>query len=700
VRRYEAVVCPFCGCGCGFLVGVEDGEPVHVFPWSRDPVSRGRLCVKGWEAVRAYRSSDRLTSPLLGTGNGFREVSWRRALEEVVEALSGSDEVFVAASARSTNEACYLAAKLARALGVNHVDNCARLCHAPTVFALKEVFGTGAMTNPIDDVLEADHLLVVGSNTAEQHPAVFSRIVEAVESGSSLTVVDPRRTSVAELADVHLDPVPGTDVLLFLYMAKVIHEEGLIDRDFIDGRTVGYEGFVASFSSIDGEDVRRVCGVDPRDVEEAAIEYASADRSSVLYCMGVTHHGCGSDTVAALAALALMTGNVGRRGTGVNPLRGQVNVQGACDVGALPDSLPGYRSLEDKEDVERVWGFEVPDEPGVDLVEAFEPGRFEVYYLFGVNPVSSCPDPGRTVRALRRADVVIVQDVYPSETLEEADVVLPAACWLEETGTYTSTERRVRLSRAVVDPPGDARPDWWILREVGRRVAGEAFGYGSPREVFEEIRRVVPQYRGIDYGVLEERPEGVFWPCRRRGDVGERVLHGRRFATPSGKASFPSLEVSCSAGGDDGFPFVLVTGRVHSQFHTRTVTSRSPVLESEDPGPIVEMNPRDAGDVGVSDGDRVVVETRAGSGVFEVVVTDRIKEGVVFVPFHHGANSLVPVEPRDRSGTPAFKAVPARVVPVEGGRVRVGGGERGEVQEGSGGDGEEACEQAGVPGGG
>ncbi len=699
MRRYRPVVCPFCGCGCGFLVGVEDGEPVHVFPWPRDPVSRGRLCVKGWEAVRAYRSRGRLEAPLLNSGNGFKEVSWRKALDEVAELLSRSEEVFVAASARSTNEACYLAAKLARALGGNHVDNCARLCHAPTVAALKEVFGAGAMTNPIDDILNADHVLVVGSNAAEQHPAVFSRMIEAVDSGASLTVVDPRETAVARLADVHLDPLPGTDVVLFLYMARVIHEEGLVDVDFIEERTEGYERFVEAFSSVDEKDVRDVCDVDPGDVEEAALEYAGAGRASIVYCMGVTHHGHGSETVAVLAALALMTGNVGREGTGVNPLRGQVNVQGACDVGALPDSLPGYRPLSDGVELEKVWGFEVPEEPGADLLEALEPGSFDAYYLFGINPVASCPDPGRTKKALRGADVVVVQDVYPSETLEEADVVLPAACWLEETGTYTSTERRIRLSEAVVDPPGDARPDWWILKEVGSRVAEGAFRYRSPADVFDEIRKVVPQYRGIDYDRLRREPGGVFWPCASEDHPGTRILHSDGFATSSGRARFPRPEVP-RFERDERFPFVLVTGRVHAQFHTRTVTSRSPVLVSEDPGPVVEMNPKDASRVGVSDGDPVVVETEVGRSEFEVKTTRGVREGVIFVPFHHGANVLVPVEPRDPSGTPAFKAVPARVVPVEGGGVRTGRGEGREVQEGVEGGGREAVEQAGVPRGG
>ncbi len=538
--------------------------------------------------------------------------------------------------------------------------------------ALSEVFGSGAMTNSIPDLAEADCYLVAGSNTAEQHPIVYRRIVEGVEDGADLIVLDPRRTLVAELADLHLRVRPRSDLVVFLYMARVILEEGLHDEEFIEERTTGFEAFAEHVrGAVSEEDVRRIAGVDPEDVREAAVRYAEADRGCIVYCMGLTQHDIACRTLRALCALALLTGNVGRPGTGVNPLRGQNNVQGACDVGALATHFPGYRRVgpEAAEELARLWGFEAPEEPGLRLPEAFDSDEIAAMYVFGENPAVSEPNSRHAVRKLRNLEFLVVQDLYLTETAELADLVLPAAGWAERTGTFTATDRRVQLSERIVDPPGEARPDWWILEAVARRLGLKGFGHRSPREVFEEIRRVIPQYRGITYDRLRRRPGGIHWPCPSEDHPGTPILHAEGFATEDGRARFPRPEDveyrEPERDVDEEYPLILTTGRVYAHYHTRTITGRSRLLNDEVPGSFVEIHPRDAERYGVRDGEEVIVETPYGRWRCRARVTDRVREGVIFTPFHFGENALTPPDVLDpEAGIPEYKRVPARVRPA------------------------------------
>ncbi|WP_456483567.1 molybdopterin oxidoreductase family protein [Methanopyrus kandleri] len=529
------------------------------------------------------------------------------------------------------------------------------------------------MTNSIPDLVEADCYLVAGSNTSEQHPIVYRRILQGLEENDAdLIVLDPRRTQIAELADIHLQVRPRTDLIVFLYMAKVIVEEGLHDGTFIEERTTGFgrfRGYV--LEAVSEEDVRRIAGVDPEDVREAAVRYAEAERGCILYCMGLTHHDIATRTVRALCALALLTGNVGRPGTGVNPLRGQNNVQGACDMGALATLFPGYRPIntETANEMSKIWGFEVPNEPGLKLTEAFDADEITVMYVVGENPAVSEPNTRHAVEKLESLEFLVVQDLFLTETGELADIVLPVTGWAERTGTFTATDRRVQLAEKAVEPPGEARPDWWILEEVARRLGLEGFDHSSPREIFEEIRRVVPQYRGITYDRLRKRPGGIHWPCPSEDHPGTPVLHTERFATEDGKARFPRPEdleyEEPDRDVDDEYPLILTTGRVFAHFHTRTVTLRSRLLHREVPEPFVEVHPEDAEKFDVRDGDPVVVETPYGEWRCRAEVTDRVRKGVIFTPFHFGENVLTPHDVRDpESGIPEYKRVPARIRPA------------------------------------
>ncbi len=529
------------------------------------------------------------------------------------------------------------------------------------------------MTNSIPDLTEADCYLVAGSNTSEQHPIVYRRILQSIEENDAdLIVLDPRRTQIAELADIHLQVKPRTDLIVFLYMAKVIVEEGMYDGTFIEERTTGFETFREYvLEAVSEEDVRGIAGVDPGDVREAAVRYAEADRGCILYCMGITHHDIATRTVRALCALALLTGNVGRQGTGVNPLRGQNNVQGACDVGALATLFPGYRPIntETANEISKIWGFEVPDEPGLKLTEAFDTNEVTVMYVVGENPAVSEPNIHHAIEKLESLEFLVVQDLFLTETAELADIVMPAAGWAERTGTFTATDRRVQLAEKAVEPPGEARPDWWILEEVACRLGLEGFDHSSPREVFEEIRRVVPQYRGITYDRLRKRPGGIHWPCPSEDHPGTPVLHTEKFATEDGKAKFPAPEdleyEEPDRDVDDEYPLILTTGRVFAHFHTRTVTRRSLLLCREVPEPFVEVHPEDADEFGVRNGDPVVVETPYGEWKCRAEVTDRVRKGVVFTPFHFGENVLTPHNVRDpESGIPEYKHVPARIRPA------------------------------------
>ncbi len=503
------------------------------------------------------------------------------------------------------------------------------------------------MTNSVQDLEEAEVILVIGSNTTEQHPIIGERILSAVRKGTRLIVIDPRAIHLSRFATLHMRPRPGTEVAYLNGLARAIIAEGLQDEGFIASRTEGYEEFRRAVAGYTPERVEGITGIPASDLVEAARLYGSADRAAIVYCMGVTQHVAGTDNVLAVANLALLTGNIGRPGTGVNPLRGQNNVQGACDMGGLPNVFTGYQRVDDEEAARRfeaAWGVEgLSRKPGltvVEMTEAAARGELRAMFIMGENPVLSDPDVNHVREALSKLDFLAVADIMDNETLRYAHVVLPAASFAEKEGTFTSTERRVQRVRRAVDPVGEARPDWEILCELARRMGAVGFDFSSPEEVFEEIRRVTPSYAGITYRRLGTR--GLQWPCPAEDHPGTPILHVESF--PIGKGRFTPVEYRPPAEEpDEEYPFILTTGRILFQYHTGTMTRRSPSLAREADRPFAEINPEDARELGVRDGDRVTLASRRGSVEVEARVTDRVGRGVVFMPFHFAeaaANAL------------------------------------------------------------
>jgi len=663
--------CIYCGCGCGLFLHVEDGRVIGASPSPLHPVSRGRLCIKGWLAGEFVGHPERLRFPLLRKGEMFVRVSWEEALSLTASRLkeirrdSGSESVGVLTSAKGTNEENYLLMKLARAgLKTNNVDHAARLCHAPTVAGLSYAFGSGAMTNSIASLAKADAILVIGSNTTEQHPLIASYILKARARGAELIVVDPRRTQLADMASIRLSPRPGTDIAWINAMQNVIIDEGLMDEDFISSRTEGFEAVRQTVSVYTVKQSESISGVPAKDLKEAALTFGSAERGAVVYAMGITQHTAGTNNVQALANLVLMTGNIGREGTGLYPLRGHQNVQGACDMGALPDIYTGYQKVaQAREKFEKAWSTDLPDQPGqtaLEMLEAAQKGRLKGLLVVGENPMMSYPDRSRIGKALESLEFLAVSDIFPTETTELADVILPAASFAEKDGTFTSTERRIQRVRRAVPPPGEARPEWEVASDLLIRM-GVAADYSSAADVMDEISRVTPIYGGVAYERLDL--DGLQWPCPIRDHPGTGILHADKFSI--GRARFRVVEHSEPfESADEEYPLILTTGRSLFHFHTGTMTRRTSLLEREVQQPTVEINPQDAKMMNIRNGQRVEVETRRGSIRLEARVTANTPEGTIFVPFHFceaPANMLTAQALDPQSKIPELKVSAARI---------------------------------------
>jgi formate dehydrogenase alpha subunit len=663
--------CIYCGCGCGLFLHVEDGRVVGASPSPLHPMSQGRLCIKGWLAGDFVGHPDRLKHPLMRRGERLARTSWKEALETTASSLRelgnefGPDSLAVLTSAKGTNEENYLLMKLARAaLKTNNVDHVARLCHAPTVTGLSYALGSGAMTNPISSLARADALLVVGSNTTEQHPLVASYMLQAQSRGAKLIVSDPRRTQIAELADIYLCPRLGTDIAWINAMLNVIVQEGLADESFISSRTEGFEALVAAVSRYTPERAEEISGIPAQKLKEAARAYGSAERGAIVYAMGITQHITGTDNVQALANLALATGNLGREGTGIYPLRGHQNVQGACDMGALPDLYSGYQKVSlTRAKFEEAWSTDLPENPGltaVEMMKAAEEGRLKGLLVVGENPMMSYPDGSQVKRALASLEFLAVSDIFPTETTELADVVLPAACFAEKDGTFTSTERRIQRIRCSVPPPLEARPESTWICELMEKF-GVSADYSSPAGVMEEIARLTPIYGGIRYHRLGIA--GLQWPCPAEDHPGTGVMHVEKF--PIGRARLRPVEHQepCEAADQD-YPFLLTTGRSLYHFHTGTMTRRTSLLDREVPNPALEVNPQDAKQLGIRSGQRVTVESRRGKVCLEAKVTACVPAGTLFLPFHFHeapANALTGSALDPQSKIPEFKVTAVRI---------------------------------------
>jgi len=676
---FVLTTCPFCGCGCQFYLEVLDGEISGVTPCKTDEISEGKLCIKGRNAQKFVQHKDRLKRPLIKEDGRLRETSWKEAFGIIGKRLNeiqqdfGPDAIGFLSSAKCTNEENFLLMKFARAvIGTNNVDHCARLCHASTVVGLTSAFGSGAMTNSIPEVESADCIFVIGSNTIEQHPMIGSRIVTAKDKGAKLIVADPRRIPLANFADIYLPMKPGTDVCLLNGLMNIILKEGLEDKRFIRERTEGFEAFKKKIKLYPPEKVKEICGVDIEGLQKAARMYGESRRAMILYSMGITQHTTGTDNVKSIANLALLTGNVGREFTGVNPLRGQNNVQGACDMGALPNVYSGYQTIKDKmskEKFEQAWGTPLPKQPGLTVVEMIDAacqGSLKAMYIMGENPMVSDPDINHVREGLEALDFLVVQEIFYSETATFADVVLPAASFAEKEGTFTATDRRVLRVRKAINPPGESQPDWVIISQIAQKMGSSKFDYSSPKEIMEEIVRLTPIYGGISYDRLD-KGEILAWPCHNQDHPGTKFLHKGTFTR--GKGRFTPIDYKDPAElPDKEFPFILTTGRVMFQYHTGTMTRKISSLEREAPTGFIELNPRDAQRLKLGQGDKVMAKSRRGEIVINAFITDRIAPGVVFIPFHFAecaANQLTNSRLDPEAKIPEFKVCAVDVSKIE-----------------------------------
>jgi len=643
--------CPYCGAGCNFYLQVLNGELVGVLPCKSHTVSQGKLCIKGWNASEFVTSKERLTRPLIkrhddAEGNGsFVEASWDEALDTIAKKLKeykeiDPDSIAVLSSAKCTNEENYLMMKFARAvLGTNNVDHCARLCHASTVVGLVQSFGSGAMTNSITELEDADCILVIGSNTAEQHPLIARYILRAKEKGAKLIVVDPRAITLTQFADYHLRQRPGTDVAVFNGFMNVILANGLEDKEFIKERTEGFEELKETVKNYTPEHVEKITGIPKDKLVAAATTYAKTEHASIVYSMGITQHTTGVDNVSSSANLAMLTGNVGKPSTGVNPLRGQNNVQGACDMGALPNVYSGYQSVTDEKmraKFEDAWKTKLPQKLGLTVVEMMNEaakGNVKAMYIMGENPMISDPDISHVREGLENLEFLAVQDIFLSETAQLADVVLPAASYAEKEGTFTSTERLVQMVRKAIEPPGESKADWEIICDLAKAMGSKEFEYKSPAEIMDEIASLTPSYAGIVYERLQRG--GLQWPCPSKEHPGTPYLHKEKFARANGKGKFWGIEFKEPAElPDEEYPFILTTGRIIFHFHTGTMTRKTDLLNKEVPTGYVEINPKDAEKLALANGEFVSVQTRRGQIETKALITERVPEGVIFIPFH------------------------------------------------------------------
>ena len=579
--KYVPTICPYCGTGCGLNFVVKDDKIVGVEPYKRHPVNEGKVCPKGNFGYEFINREDRLTTPLIKENGEFREASWDEALDLVANKLKevsddDPNKVGFYACARSPNENIYITQKLARvACGTQNVDHCARICHGPTVAGLATTFGSGAMTNGFDSIKEADYIFCIGSNNMEAHPLFGRKLIQAQKNGAKLVVLDPRYTPTAKIADEYVQFKTGTDVALMNAMIKVIIDNDLQDDEFIKNRTKGFDELKETVQKYDLETVSEITHIAPEVIEELAIEYAKADKAAIVYSLGITEHSHGADNVMSTANLAMLTGNIGREGTGVNPLRGQNNVQGACDMGALPSDYVGYRKVADQETTDwfnEYYGTNLPAKPGLTLVEmmnAAHAGDLKVLYIHGEDPVLSDADIKHTKEALANLDMLIVQELFMTDTAQCADVVLPAAGWGEQEGTFTNGERRVQCLHKAQEPPEGAMLDWKIMEEIAVRmgVPREKFHYESAEEIFEEIRECAPIFAGMNRERLDT-PEALHWPCPSVDDPCQPLMHKDKFAHPDGLGIFQALEHRGPVEvPDEEYPLLLTTTRVLFHYH-------------------------------------------------------------------------------------------------------------------------------------
>ncbi|MBE6014115.1 MAG: formate dehydrogenase subunit alpha [Lachnospiraceae bacterium] len=639
--------CPHCATGCQFYLVVKDNKIVNVES-AEGPANRRRLCVKGRNASFDFvQSPDRLKKPLIkdkATGE-FRECSWEEAISYAAKGLMdikekyGSEALGGFACSRSSNEDVYMVQKMVRTcFGTNTTDNCARVCHSASVAGLAMTLGSGAMTNPIRDITEdVDVIMLVGSNPEEAHPVVGMQIRRAVKRGTRLIVVDPRDIGLASVADIHLKLRPGTNVAFANGMMNVMIAEDLIDHDYIENHSEGFEELKKLVADYTPSKVAKICHIDADKLVEAARMYAKANKAPIIYCLGVTEHSTGTEGVMSMSNMAVLCGKIGRSGCGVNPLRGQNNVQGACDMGAMSTDYPGYQKV-DKEEVrkkfEEAWGVPLNPNAGLRATEVFPAaikGEIKGLYICGEDPVVSDPDTNHVIKALESMEFLVVQDLFMTKTARYADVVLPAKSYAEKEGTFTNTERRVQRIRTAITLEGEMRSDTDIIIDL-MNAMGYKQPYLTPAQIMDEIASLTPSYAGISHERLDAG-ESLQWPCKGKDHPGTPIMHVGGPAR--GKAYlYPAVFREAQELPDEEYPYILMTGRILYHYNAFSMTSRSPgLMEIEGEG-YIEMNFKDAESLGVKTGDFVNVTSRRGSIKTRARVGRKVSPGETWMPFH------------------------------------------------------------------
>jgi formate dehydrogenase major subunit len=684
-------VCPYCGVGCQLTYHVKDNHIVRV-EGRGGPANEERLCVKGRFGFDYVHHRHRLTKPLIrkkgvlkspdftvdpaNALSVFREASWDEALDLAGGSLKrirdahGPHALAGFGSAKGSNEEAYLFQKLVRTgFGSNNVDHCTRLCHASSVAALLEGIGSGAVSNPVMDVTKAEVVLLIGANPVVNHPVAATWMKNAVKSGTKLILVDPRRSELARHATHYLQFKPDTDVALLNAMLHTIVDEGLVAKGFVESRTIGFEDIRKNVEGFSPEAMAPVCGIPASTIREVARLFAKSAASMILWGMGISQHIHGTDNARCLIALSMMTGQVGRPGTGLHPLRGQNNVQGASDVGLIPMMYPDYQRVDNAEAkarFEALWGMTLDPKPGltvVEIMDAVHAGKIRGMYIMGENPAMSDPDVAHARQALSELEMLVVQDIFLTETAYLADVILPASAFPEKTGTFTNTDRAVQLGRQALQPPGDARQDLRIIVDMAKRL-GLDWNYRGPDEVFAEMRQAMPSIAGVTWERLE-REHAVTYPCEQEGDPGERVVFIEHFPTATGKGRFvPAQIIPAAERPDNAYPFVLITGRQLEHWHTGSMTRRAAVLDEIEPSPVASVNPEDLDTLGVPPGGVITVASRRGSITLAARADDGTPRGAVFIPFcyYEAAANLLTNPVLDPFGKiPEFKYCAVRV---------------------------------------
>ncbi|MFT5425857.1 MAG: formate dehydrogenase major subunit [Gammaproteobacteria bacterium] len=659
-------VCPYCGVGCLLTYNVKNNHIQYV-EGRNGPSNLGRLCVKGRYGFDYVHHSDRLTTPLIRKADSkktaalidhqemhkhFREASWEEALDLVAKNLldirdnKGSEALAAFGCAKGSNEEAYLLQKLVRTgFGTNNVDHCTRLCHASSVVALLETIGSGAVSNQVADGTQAEVMIVIGARPNDNHPVAATFIKNATDRGSKLILIEPYGSEMYLHAEHLLKLRPGTDVLLLNGIMHTIINEDLHNKEFIAQHTDGFDALKNTLQNYSAETVAPICGISVDTIKTVARLYATAETAIIFWGMGISQHIHGTDNARCLISMALLTGQIGRPSTGLHPLRGQNNVQGASDVGLIPMVYPDYQPVVDKDirqKFEKLWGSELNPVAGktvVEIMHAIHDGDLNGLYIMGENPAMSDPNLNHAREALSMLDHLVVQDIFFTETCSYADVILPASAFPEKDGTFTNTDRRVQMGRKAINPPGDARQDLWIIQEIAKRI-GLDWHYDGPEEVFLEMRKAMPSIAGMTWERLEKE-DSLTYPLENEGDPGEPIIFKDGiFPTDDGRGRFvPAEYVEPAELPDEKYPFVFITGRQLEHWHTGTMTRHSRVLDALEPGPCIMINPVNLKQFGLKTGDYIVIESRRGKIAATTRADEHMQEGVVMMPFTYSEAS-------------------------------------------------------------